>query len=116
MEEASDLEASTDDEGNAKEDSGLPDFSGLNPVCPNPREIQTTSQNTGLMVPLKKLLPMSGLLDPGCHSPPWARPVWPSFCLGKTSLFPCAQTERVLGIKAQTVNVLLMGVITAPVI
>ena len=63
MEEASDVESSTYDEGNAKEDPGLPDFSGLDPVCPNPMEIQTTSQKRGLKVPLKKLPPVSGLLN-----------------------------------------------------
>ena len=63
MKEASDFEASTDDEGNGEEDSGLPDFLGINPVHTNPMEIQTTSQNTELKVPLKRLPPVSGLLD-----------------------------------------------------
>ena len=116
MEEASDLEASTDDEGNAEEDAGLPDFSGLNPVHPNPMEIQTTSQNTGLKVPLQKLPQVSDLLDSRLPLSPLAMPIWPIFCLGKTSLYPCTKAKRVLGIKARTTNVLSMGVIIIPVI
>ena len=82
MEEASNVEASTDD-GDTKEDSGLLDFSGPNPVCPNPEEIQTTSQNTGLKVPLKKLPPVSGLLDSRLPLSPWAGTIWPFFLSGK---------------------------------
>ena len=94
MEEASDLENSTDDGGNAKEDLELPYFSGLNPVHPNPMEIWTTSENTELRMPLKMLPPVSGLLSSRLLFSSLDGPIWPFSVWKRYSFINVSKLEK----------------------